>query len=198
MIVLSLTFAGLLSLLPLVTLTSHGGSVRRLVKIVARLFEQLVTFAFGVSAIAGLFIALVQLSTLILRNIFAVNFIWLQESAIYLFGTMFLLSSGSVLLLDGHVRVDVFYSRASERMKALIDLSGLYLFVLPVCGLVIYAAAPYVAQSWAAFERSPEESGIHAVYLLKSLIPAFGIILAMAAFVRIERLCAQLGKAGKP
>ena len=192
MVVVSLILFGLVALLPLLGLTKRGAAVTGAVRQIAGLFKRVVNLAFGIAAGAGLLIALVQLTTLILRNIFAVNFIWLQEGAVYLFGTMFLLAGGAVLLLDGHVRVDVFYSRASARTKALIDLAGLYLFILPVCGLIIYAAAPYVAQSWATFERSPEESGIHAVYLLKSLIPTFGVILAMAAFVRITQLCGQL------
>ncbi len=192
MLVLSLILFACLAILPLLGLTKMAAGVAGPVQSVAALFKRVVNLAFGVAAGAGLFVALTQLTTLILRNIFAVNFIWLQESAVYLFGAMFLLAGGAVLLLDGHVRVDVFYSRASERTKALIDLAGLYLFILPVCGLIIYAAAPYVAQSWATLERSPEESGIHAVYLLKSLIPAFGVILAMAAFVRITALCTQL------
>ena len=105
---------------------------------------------------------------------------------------MFLLAGGAALLADEHVRVDVFYTRWSARRRALVDLAGLTVFVLPVCALIVIAAGPYVAASWAELERSPEPSGIHLVYLLKTLIPAFGVILALAAFVRMEALVRAL------
>lgn len=178
-----------LAAMPLLSLTPIGPGPARLLEGVCR---PIVQGAFALAAIAGGLIALVQLGSLVTRNIFAVNYIWLQESALYLFGAMFLLSAGGVLLLDEHVRVDVFYGRATPRRKALIDLCGLYLFLMPVCALIVWAAAPYVGQSWSRLEGSAEETGIQAVFLLKSLIPTFAVLLFMAALVRATTLVQAL------
>ncbi|HXI86208.1 MAG TPA: hypothetical protein VNH64_02020, partial [Parvularculaceae bacterium] len=86
------------------------------------------------------------------------------------------------LLTDDHVRVDIFYRGASLRKKALIDFGGCYLFLFPVCLLILWAGSPYVGQSWSVHEGSTEQSGIQAVFLLKSLIPIFAMLVAMAGF----------------
>ena len=140
--------------------------------------------AFALSAAAVLLLALVQAFVVVAVSVFSVSVVWLQDLTQYLFGAAFLLAAGAVLLTDGHVRVDLFYSRWSPRRRALVDLLGLTLFVLPVCALILIASAPYVAASWAELERSPEPSGVHAVYLLKSMIPGFAVLLGLAAFAR--------------
>lgn len=154
--------------------------------------ETIVRGAFAVSAVSGLLLLFVQLAVVILRSVFSVSIIWLQESTLYLFGAMFLLSSGALLLTDGHVRVDILYTKLSERRKAMVDLVGLLLFVIPLSILIIGVSWNYVGTSWAQLERSQEPSGIHAVFLLKSMIPAFAALLLFAAEVQILRLVRSL------
>ena len=140
--------------------------------------------------------AFVQFGVVVLRYVFGVNFIFMQESITYLHGAVFLLAAGYALIADGHVRVDIFYREAPARRKALIDLLGTYLFLFPICLLLLWTASPYVANSWAVREGSTETSGIQAVYLLKSLIPVFAVLLAMAGFT----IAAKAGQTlrGKP
>ncbi|WOI54523.1 TRAP transporter small permease subunit [Parvularcula sp. LCG005] len=158
--------------------------------------RHLVQAAFWLAAGTALLIAMAQMAALVTRNIFGINFIWLQESALYLFGAMFLLSSGAILIADGHVRVDVFYSQWTERRQRFVNLVGLYLFVFPVAALVINASLPYVLTSWQTLEGSPEPNGIQAVFLLKSLIPIFGFLLACGAFVRVNDLLSAASMSG--
>lgn len=148
----------------------------------------------GITRIAGrgvmwllLVMALVQFGVVVLRYVFGVNFIFMQESITYMHGAVFLLAGGYALLTDDHVRVDIFYRDASARRKALIDFLGTYLFLFPICLLLIWTASPYVAGSWAVREGSTETSGIQGVYILKALIPAFAILLAMAGFAVAAR-----------
>lgn len=156
------------------------------------LLTRIVKGAFSISAGASLLLLLVQLLVVILRSVFSLSFIWLQESTLYLFGAIFLLASAALLLSEGHVRVDVVYTKLSDRRKSLIDLAGLVLFVLPLAILIIWVSWSYVLTSWAQLERSQEPSGIHAVFLLKSLIPAFAVLIALAAEVRIIGLFRRL------
>ena len=177
-------------------LALRGGQAARAAARAAALARRIVTAAFAVSAAAALLLALAEVAVVVCVSVFSLSVVWLQELTQYLFGALFLLAGGAVLLSDGHVRVDVFHSRWSPRRRALVDLCGLLLFVLPVSALIVVAAGPYVAQSWAELERSSEPSGIHAVYLLKTLIPAFGVLVGLAAFTRaVEAAAALRGEA---
>ena len=46
--------------------------------------------------------------------------------------------------------------RLRARQKAIVDLLGCVLLLLPVMAVIIYFALPYVARSWSIFERSRE------------------------------------------
>lgn len=122
---------------------------------------------------------LVQFLAVMLRYVFSINFIWIQESVVYFHAALFMLGASYTLLHDGHVRVDIFYHTASKKKQALVDLFGSVLFLLPVCGLILVMSWPYVAQSWSMWEGSQETSGIQAVFLRKSLIIAFAGLMAL-------------------
>ena len=146
-----------------------------------------------------LLMALVQFAVVILRYVFGISFLAMQESITYMHGAIFLIAGGYTLLTDDHVRVDIFYRGASEKKKALINFIGSYLFLFPVCLLILWAGSPYVAQSWGVHEGSTEQSGIQAIFLLKSLIPIFAVLMAMAGFVLAARAGETLrGERGSP
>jgi len=127
----------------------------------------------------ALALVLIQFTVVILRYVFGIGSIFLQESLLYFHGALFMLAAGYTLLHDGHVRVDIFYRDASLRYRALVDLGGSLVLLLPVCGLIWTLSFDYVAMSWAIDEGSPETSGIPAVYLLKSAILAFAILVGL-------------------
>jgi TRAP-type mannitol/chloroaromatic compound transport system permease small subunit len=64
--------------------------------------------------------------------------------------------------------------------------------VLPLCVFIIFISLTYVDNSWAISEGSPDPGGIHAVYLLKTLIPILGITLLMQAISLILTNCVEL------
>ena len=97
--------------------------------------------------------------------------IWLTETIIYGHAALFMLAAAWTLREGGHVRVDIFYADAGPRRRALIDLGGALLLLLPFMLVLLWFALPYVARSWAILETSRETSGLPWVYLLKTLIP---------------------------
>ena len=135
---------------------------------------------------------IVQFGIVTISYVFAIGSIWYQESVVYMHATLFLLAAAYTLIEDGHVRVDVFFRAASENRKALTDLLGHLAFLIPVMTLILWVAYPYVSRSWMFFEGSKETSGIHAVYLLKSLILIFAVMLALQAFSGIIRSAHRL------
>jgi TRAP-type mannitol/chloroaromatic compound transport system permease small subunit len=76
-------------------------------------------------------------------------------------------------LHNGHVRVDIFYASATPRTKAIVDLVGSLCLLIPVMTAIMVLSWEYVANSWAILEVSRENSGIHFVYGLKTIILIF-------------------------
>jgi TRAP-type mannitol/chloroaromatic compound transport system permease small subunit len=127
----------------------------------------------------ALFVVLVQFAVVLMRYVLGVGSIWLTESILYANAALFLLAAAWTLQQGGHVRVDALYASASPRTKALVDLIGALALLIPFSVAIVVLSAPYVARSWAALERSRETSGLPFVYLLKTLIPLFAIMLAL-------------------
>ncbi len=147
------------------------------------------------AAWTALAMVLIQFIVVVMRYVFGLGSIMMQESVVYLHAFLFMVGAGYTLLHGGHVRVDVFYREASERWKSSIDLAGVFVFLLPVCLLVWWFSFPYVENSWKVFEGSKETSGIQGVFLLKSVILAFaflvaiqGVSMAIRSFLRLLRL----------
>ncbi len=128
---------------------------------------------------AMLAMVLVQFLVVILRYVFSVGFISMQESILYLHGIVFLIGSGFTLLHDGHVRVDIFYREAGPRYRALVDLLGSMFLLLPFCAVIFWLSYGYIMNSWLVLEGSPEASGLPLVFLLKSVIWIFAILLGL-------------------
>lgn len=132
-------------------------------------------------------IVLVQFVVVIMRYVLDIGSIWLQESILYAHAALFLLAAAWVLRLDGHVRIDIFYADAGPRTKATIDLIGAVLLLLPFMGVLAWFAFPFVAESWAILERSRETGGLPFVYLLKTLVLVFAILMGLQGIAQAIR-----------
>lgn len=126
-----------------------------------------------------LLMVLTQFFVVIFRYVFSVSFIPLQESIWYLHGIIFMMGAGYTLLHDEHVRVDVFYRDAKPKTKALVDICGSVLYLIPICVLIFYYSFGYVMNSWAVLEGSTETNGLDAKYLLKTVIWLFAGLMAL-------------------
>lgn len=106
----------------------------------------------------------------IIRYLFQFTFIWIVELEIYLFGFMFLLGSGYALKHEKHVRVDVFYSKMTDRNKAFMDLFGGLFYMVPWCLVVMSGSWEYAYSSFLMGESSAQPGGLPALYILKFAI----------------------------
>ena len=127
----------------------------------------------------ALFMVLLQFTIVLMRYVFGIGSIFMQEGMIYLHASLFMLAAAYTLKHNGHVRVDVFYRTASPRRKAWTNLIGTLVLLWPFCFVVVQTSLPYVLDAWAIREGSKETSGIQAVYLLKTLIPVFAVLVAL-------------------
>jgi len=126
-----------------------------------------------------LIMALVTFLVVILRYFFNIGWIWMQESVVYMHGILFMVAGGYTLLHEGHVRVDIFYRPRSDFFKSWINLLGVIFLLLPFCGLILFFAFPYVVNSWRVMEGSREAGGLEGVYLLKSIILVFPLLIGL-------------------
>jgi len=135
----------------------------------------------------ALAVVLLQFGVVLLRYVFGAGSLWLQESVVYAHAGLFMLAAAWTLAAGGHVRVDILYARATPRQQALIDLVGTLVFLFPFMTALLVLSLPYVARSWAIFERSREASGLPFVFVLKTLIPVFaGLMLLQGAAIVIR------------
>ena len=120
---------------------------------------------------------------------------WL-EIQWYLFGAIILLTAGYTLKHNGHVRIDIIYGRWSARAQAWIDLLGALLFLLPLCGLMVWLALPGFVDSFQSGEMSPDAGGLIR-WPVRLLIPLGFALLALQGVAEIIKRIAFLRGEGK-
>ena len=113
------------------------------------------------------------------------------EAQWYMFDLVFFLGAAYVLKHDEHVRVDLFYNQYSPKTKALINLLGTALFLIPFCVLVIIFSWDTVLYSWLDLEVSPDPGGLPR-YPIKTLIPIGFILLIFQGISEIIKNLAIL------
>lgn len=142
----------------------------------------------------ALFMVVLQFALVVLRYVFGVGSIFMQEGMVYMHATLFMGAAAYTLRHNGHVRVDVFYRDAPEKRKAVTNLFGALFLLIPFCFVIAYYGYDYVSASWAIKEGSKETSGIHGVYLLKSMILVFsGLVIIQGLSQAIHSLLVLTG-----
>jgi len=133
-----------------------------------------------------------------LRYLFGTNFIAMEEAQWHLYAIGFMLGIGFTLQQDGHVRVDVIAERFRRRTRAWIEFLGLGLIVLPLCGIIVSQAFPFVLRAWELNEVSAAPGGLANRWAIKAVIILAFAYLALAAFSRLLRVASFLFGAPPP
>ncbi|MDA4848547.1 TRAP transporter small permease subunit [Hoeflea poritis] len=141
----------------------------------------------------ALLMLLIQFGIVLGRYVFGINSIAVQESVLYLHASLFMLAAGYTLLVDKHVRVDIFYAAASPTTKRRIDIIGHLILLLPAMCALAWWSWPSVRNSWKILEGPMAVGGIEAVFLLKTLIPAFCLLVSIQSVAILLRLLAGKG-----
>lgn len=134
-----------------------------------------------------LLMVLVTFIVVVMRYVFNVGNIQLQESVIYMHSFVFLLGAGYTLKHDGHVRVDIFYRPIGEKGKAVINIIGTLLLLLPVSIFILWISWEYVMFSWDTLEGSQEAGGIEALYILKTSLIVMPLLMILQGISELLR-----------
>ena len=143
-----------------------------------------------------LLMVLVTFVVVVMRYVFNIGNIQLQESVIYMHSFVFLLGAGYTLKHDGHVRVDIFYRPMGERGKAVINILGTLLLLLPVSLFILWISWEYVMFSWDTLEGSQEAGGIEALYILKTSLIVMPLLMILQGIAELLRNFLVLGGHG--
>ena len=133
-----------------------------------------------------LLMMLVTFSVVLLRYIFDLGWVAMQESVVYMHATVFMLGAAYTMKHQGHVRVDIFYQRFTVKTRAWVDLIGTLLLLFPVSIFIAWMGWEYVVDAWRVHEGSREAGGLPGVFLLKSLIilmPTLLIVQGLAMLI---------------
>lgn len=109
----------------------------------------------------------------------------------YLFAAIFLLAAGYTHKHNGHVRVDVFYSRYSPRTQAMVDILGGLFFLLPMALFILWLSWPMFSASFAINEGSPDPGGLLR-WPIKLMIPLGFALLSLQGIAEIIKRAAVL------
>ena len=154
---------------------------------IASAIERLVDLSGRAASWLTLLMVIITFVVVVLRYVFDTGWIALQESITYLHAAVFLVGAAYALQHEAHVRVDIFYSKFNQQLKAWVDLCGALFLLLPFLFFSSWVSWEYVANSWGVLESSREAGGLPGVYLLKSFILVFAGLLTLQASSQIIR-----------
>lgn len=160
-----------------------------------RLAETLEAVSVAVGRTVSLLTAVMVLVTavvVVLRYVFGLGWIWLQETITWMHAAVFMLAAAYTLAREDHVRVDVFYREMSPRARAWVDLVGTLVLLLPFCAFLAWSSWDYVASSWSVREGSREAGGLPALYALKSVLVLMPGLLGLQGVALAARSAAHL------
>jgi TRAP-type mannitol/chloroaromatic compound transport system permease small subunit len=157
---------------------NYQGLCRQLGVVAARL-DRIAEITGRCIAWLTLGMVLITFAVVVLRYGLQIGSIALQESVTYLHAIVFMLGAAYTLKHDGHVRVDIFYQKASPRTRAWTNLLGTLFLLFPVCVFIFVSSLDYVASSWSIHEGSRETGGLDGVFLLKTVIPLMALLLLL-------------------
>ena len=121
----------------------------------------------------------------VLRYLFGISFIWMQETYVWMHAYIFMLGAGYTYLNDDHVRIDIIYRSSSKLYKALVDSIGIIFLLFPFLYIIWNFSYPFVYKSWQMNEISREAGGLSMLYLLKLAILLFVVLLSIQAIAKI-------------
>jgi TRAP-type mannitol/chloroaromatic compound transport system permease small subunit len=144
-----------------------------------------------------LLMVIVTCIIVVMRYVFDAGLIWMQESVIWMHGTVFMVGAAYTLLHEDHVRIDVFYRAMSERRRAWVDLIGVLIFLLPLCVLLAVMSYDFAAFSWSIHEASRESGGLpYPLFsILKSVLVVMPIAVGLQGISLLLRSMAKIRRA---
>ena len=127
----------------------------------------------------AVFMVLNVFTVVVLRYVFDVGWVWMQELYVWSHATVFMLGAAYTLLHNEHVRIDLIYRNASRRYQAGVNLLGCVFLAAPLIYVIFDRSLRMVSRSWGSFEKSAEAGSLPGVFLLKTVIVVFCVLFGL-------------------
>jgi TRAP-type mannitol/chloroaromatic compound transport system permease small subunit len=113
----------------------------------------------------------VQTVIVILRYVFGIGYLELQDIVAYSFAANVVLTLPVALRADKHVRVDVLRGLQNARLRRNFDRFGILALLAPLFALVLWLVTPDILYAWRITEGSVETGGLPGYFLVKTCLP---------------------------
>jgi TRAP-type mannitol/chloroaromatic compound transport system permease small subunit len=123
----------------------------------------------------------------IMRYLFKTGSIAMQEAEWHLFSLLFLIGISYALLKDGHVRVDIIYDNLNPKKKAIINIIGSLIFLIPFSLLIASGSIGFVMEAFNTGEISGDPGGLTHRWIIKAAIPFSFFLLVFVTFGSIVK-----------
>lgn len=143
-------------------------------------------------------VVLSEFTIVITRFVFSYEQAFMGDLVRFWYAAFFLFASAYTLVEGGHVRVDVFYARVTNRKKAWVNALGSLILGLPVCWTILHYGLGSRQSSLIApilsFETSPSGYGMYVKYLMAAFLVVFAVSMALVFVSYFLKSCAFLYK----
>ncbi|MEA1914595.1 MAG: TRAP transporter small permease subunit [Campylobacterota bacterium] len=143
--------------------------------------NKITDFIGSITAIVMLLMMVNVFFDVVARYAFSNSSVGMQELEWHLFSVMFLFGIVYALKEEAHVRVDFIYDRLSDKKRAVINILGTILFLLPFTLLIIFGSYEYVYDAYEIGEISEDPGGLTHRWIIKAMIPLSFIFLLLTA-----------------
>ena len=112
------------------------------------------------------------------------------------YGAILMMSGAYCLATEAHVRGDVIYRLFKQRTQAWIDLVLYFIFFFPGVIALAFYGYEYAALAWKIKETSWSSPAQIQIYMVKSMIPAAGVLLIIQGISEVFRsvICIHRGE----
>lgn len=144
-------------------------------------FDKFANIIGTITAIVLVLMILNVFYDVILRYFFKSGSIAFQEMEWHLFSIVILLGISYTLKEDGHVRVDLIYDRLSHKKRAIINMIGVFTFILPIALLIVTGSMEFVYEAYDLNEISGDPGGLTHRWIIKAMIPLSFVLLIITS-----------------
>ncbi len=123
----------------------------------------------------------------ILRHWFNAPTVWAYDTLCMAGGVIYIMGWSYCYLIDSHVRVDLIYSRLSERKKAMLDVIYHLVFFFPLWIILVWISTKWAVKAWRINETMiatywyPPAAPFRTIFALGSLLL---LLQGVAKFIR--------------
>ncbi|MBN2963622.1 TRAP transporter small permease subunit [Sulfurospirillum sp. T05] len=132
------------------------------------------TLANWIGHACGILMSIMMLNVfynVVMRYFFKTGSIGMQELEWHFFSLIILFGISYALKEDAHVRVDVIYDRLQPKRKALINIFGAIVFIVPISVLIATGSTEFVLEAYRSNEGSGDPGGLPFRWIIKGMIP---------------------------